>query len=127
MPKHIDRASCIHLTHKYASFHGCTLEEMGIILGIYALIECPLLIGLSLMLGKYLGGFGGAFLLLLLVFAVITFFILLRQTAKFIGRLRKGRPAGYLKLRLKQVLSDNFGMTIPYITRDGHWITRRRL
>lgn len=127
MPKYNDRASCKHLTHKYASFHGCTLEEMGIILGIYAAIELPIIIGLSLALSKYLGGFWGAFLLLFLVLAMLTFFIFLKQTAKRIGHIRKGRPAGYLKLRFRQMMFEKFGVTIPYVMRNGQWITRRRV
>ena len=119
MPKYDDRASCKHLTHKYASFHGCTLEEMGIILGFYAIVELPILIGLSLMLGAYLGGFWGAFLLQTLFFALLTFFILLKQTAKRVGKIRKGRPAGYLKLRFRQIMNEKCGTCIPYVIRNG--------
>ena len=73
MSKVKDRASSQHLTHKYASFHGCTLGEMSIILGIYAVIEIPIMLILAGFLKRYLGGFFGSFLLLFLVFGVLIF------------------------------------------------------
>lgn len=122
-----DQASCKYLTHTHASFHGCTVDEMAMILGIYALIEIPIMLLLATILAKYLGGFLGALLLLFLVFAMLTFFVLLRITAKRIGRIRKGRAAGYLKLRFRQFMYEQFGVSHPYITRNGHWSTRRRI
>ena len=101
MPKYNDRASCKYLTHKYASFHGCTLEEMAIILGCYAAVEIPIMLALSAAFGHYLGGFFGAFLLLFLIFSMLTFFIFMRITAKKIGKARKGRPCWIFKIKNK--------------------------
>lgn len=122
----IDRPSAQYLTHKYASFHGCTLGEMAIILGVWSLIEFPFLMGLSIWLGRYLGGFFGALLLLLLLFAAFTFFVLLKVTAKRIGALRKGRAAGYLSLQTRQWLHRYFGIQPPFVYRLGTWSTQRR-
>ncbi len=122
-----ERASCQHLTHKYASFHGCTLGEMWLILGICGLIEVPSIMIVSVFLSPYLGGYFGAMLLLFLGFSLLTFFVLLKQVALSIGRLRKGRPAGYLTLKARKILHQFLGFSLPYVTRNGTWITRRRM
>lgn len=127
MPKFNDKASCQHLTHKFASFHGCTLGEMWLILAVYAVIEIPILLVLAGFLSKYLGGYFGALLLLFLGFAMLTFFVLLKQTAKRVGKLRKGRPAGFLTLKSKQVLHQRLGTSISYVTRNGNWSTRSKM
>ncbi len=88
-------------------------------------METPILLLLASLLGPYLGGFCEALLLLLLLCAMLTFFVLLKQTAKWVGRVRKGRPPGYLKLRLRQWLHDKAGIKILYVVRNGRWITRR--
>lgn len=127
MPTFNDRASCQHLTYKFASFYGCTLGEMCLILAVYAVIELPILLVLAGFLSKYLGGYFGAFLLLFLGFAMLTFFILLKQTAKRVGKLRKGRPAGYLTLKSRQILHQYLGASTPYVTRNGNWSSRRKI
>lgn len=123
----IHRASCQHLTYKYTSFHGCTLGEMWMILGIYGAIEIPIILVSAGFLSTYLGGFFGSFLLLFLSSSILTFFVLLKLTAKKIGALRKGRPPGYLKLKIMQTLHHTVGIPIAHVTRNGHWSTRRKI
>lgn len=127
MPRYEDRASSKYLTHKYASFHGCTLSEMGVILGLYAAVELPMILILSVFLSPYLGGYLGSLLLLFLLFAMPTFFVFVRKTAERIGKLRKGKSAGYLKLRTFQLLNEKLGLTIPFINRCGRWCTQRSI
>jgi conjugative transfer region protein (TIGR03750 family) len=120
------KPTATHLTHPYASFFGCTLQEMWLILGAYFLIEIPFLLILSFFLSSYFGGFFRPFLLLILVFAALNFFVLLKQTAAFIGRLRKGRPPGYVTLKVRGLLHQYLGFSMPYVIRNGQWITRRK-
>tara|TARA_B100001996_G_C18647231_1_gene587893 strand:- start:418 stop:714 length:297 start_codon:yes stop_codon:yes gene_type:complete len=98
---------------------------MGGMLLAYAGIEIPILMVLAYCLRAYLGGFVGALLLLSLLCGVLTVFVLLKQTAKWVGRARKGRPPGYLKLRVRQGLHEKAGIKMPYVVRNGQWITRR--
>lgn len=127
MSQYSGHCSSKYLTHKHASFHGCTLEEMGVILAIYASIEIPLIFIFAVLSRHYLGGFIGALLLWFLFFAMLTFFVLLKRTAIYIGRLRNGRAAGYLKLRFKEILHQKFNLKIPYLIRNGKWITRKHV
>lgn len=126
MSQYQDYASSKYLTHKNASFYGCTLGEMGIILCAYAAIEIPFICIIAAMISDYLGGFVGAFLLLFLLCCVLTFFVFLKKTAGFIGKLRQDRAPGFLKLRVRQVMHELLGVKISYIVRSGYWITRRR-
>lgn len=125
MSQYQDNASSKYLTHKNASFYGCTLEEMGIILCTYAAIEIPIICIIAAITSKYLGGFVGAFLLLFLLCCLLTFFVFIKRTASYIGKLRQDRAPGFLKLRFRQVLHEQFGINIPYVVREGTWITRR--
>lgn len=127
MPAENKMLSSKHLTHKFASFHGCTLDEMGLILGIYAAVEIPVMLILSMMTKHYLGGFIGALLLYFLFFAMLTFFVLLKKTATYIGNLRKDKSPGFLTLRFKQICHTKFNLKIPYVTRSGLWQTRRHI
>lgn len=127
MSKYIDRASCKHLTHKYASFHGCTLGEMFVLTGLYAGIELPIVGVLAAFIGPYVGGYWGGFLLLLLAFSMVGFFLVVPKAASRVGMIRKGRPAGYLKLRFRQLCHQKFGLSIIYVCRNGSWSTRRKI
>lgn len=126
MSKHT-RASCNHLTHQYASFHGCTLAEVWVILGCCAVIGLLIDAVLSMYTAKYLNGYFGAFLLTFLINVPITYFLAMPQIAKALGRHRKGRPAGYLTLKMSQLKNRYLGFGILYTTRNGIWTTRRHI
>lgn len=119
--------SSLYLTHKYASFHGCTLAEMFMILGVWLALECVVMIIIAIVLGHYVGGFLGAMLLQSLLAIPFAFFVLTQYTAKWIGRMRVGRPAGYLKLRTRLWLHEVLGVSLVYVfvKERSVWITQR--
>ncbi len=127
MSKQREAPSARYLTHPFASFYGCTLNEMFLILGVYAVIEMPVMLILAGFLSKYVHGYLGALLLVFLVMAPVTFFVLLKKTAIKIGRLRIGKPPGFLMLNSKKQLHQYFGMKIEYITPKGRWCTKRTM
>lgn len=112
------RASGKYLTHKYASWFGCTLEEVAVIVLIYFVFDLLISAILALWLGKF-------FLLFLGLF-VISFF-LIKLTAYRIGKIKEGRQEGFLMLQIRLLCADKFGASIPFLRRCGQWITRRRL
>lgn len=116
----MSRPSCKYLTHKHASFHGCTLQEMAIIAGVYIGMDLVIATLVKLFVGK-------GFVLSLLILIGITFFVLIKATAKRLGKMRKGKPAGYLTLRWGKFLHDKFGVAIPYVTRNGQWMTKKEV
>ncbi len=119
------RPSCQYLTHKHATFFGCTLAETGWLIGILAAIQLPLITGLAFPLGHYLGGFWGAFLIEFLIAVLLTRFVLLTQIAKRIGERRQGKPAGYLRWRFRWWCYQHLGVPLPLVIRQGVWSTRR--
>lgn len=121
------KPSCRYLTHPHASFHGCTLNEMGIIIVTYIAVEVPMAFVLAALLQNELGGYLGALLLVLLVMAILTFFVLIKQTAKLLGYIRQGKPNGYLKHRVAYLLYQYCGKRMPYVVWKGSWITRRHI
>lgn len=120
-------SSSLYLTHKYASFHGCTLAEMFIILGCWLALEFSVMSLIAILFGHYVGGFLGAMLLQSLLAIPFAFFVLTKYTAKWIGTVRVGRAAGYLKLRTRLWLHEVLGMSLAYVfvKERSVWITQR--
>ena len=112
-----DRASCRYLTHKYAAFSGCTLEEVSYIVLAYLLIDITLSAVLAFIWGNF-------FIFLVMVF--LASILLIRTTCKLIGKFKEGKQPGYLVLRFKYLLHEKFGLAIPFVTRKGKWSIRRR-
>ena len=113
-----DKASCKHLTHKHASYNGCTLEEVLIIAAVYFVIDILVSIVLTLFYGMFF------------LFFVVTFsisIVLWKKTTKRIGKLKEGKQVGYLTLRTRQWLHKKFGIPLPFATSRGIWSTRRRV
>ena len=121
------KPSCRYLTYPYAPFHGCTMKETIMIMLIYVILETPLSLILAYFLQGLLGGYVGALLLISMVLILITFLILIKQTAKLLGKLRQGKPPGYIKMKTDYVLYRSLGKPIPYILREGYWLTRRHI
>ena len=114
----LDRANCKHLTHKHASFLGCTIEEVCIIAVIYLILDTILAVILAL--------FFGMFFLFFIGFFICSYF-LVRFTARKLGSFKEGKQQGFVILRLKQKLNNTLGLAVPFITRQGAWATRRRI
>lgn len=115
------------LTYPHTPFHGCTMNETVMIMLIYLILETPLSLILAYFLQGLLGGYVGALLIIIMVFILITFLILIKQTAKLLGKLRQGKPPGYIKIKTDYVLYLLLGKPIPYILHQGYWLTRRHI
>lgn len=113
-----ERASCKHLTHKYASYFGCTLNEMLMISAVSFAVGFLL----SLVLALFLGNF---FLILIGIF-IITYGVI-RVVARKVGKTKENRQQGYVELKMKQYVAKQMNWRIPYVVRQGHWSTRRRV
>ena len=109
-------ANCKHLTHKYASFFGCTIEEVCVIAVIYLVLDLILSIILALFFGKLFLWFIGFFVLA---------YFLIRITARKVGSFKENKQQGFLILKIKQKLSQKLGFPVPYITYSGRWSFRR--
>ena len=114
-----------YLTHPYPSFYGCTLRETYQLIAVLAVIQLPIITVCSLLLGHYLGGFVGAFLVGVVVAFLLTRFVFLPRLARWIGRKRAGKPPGALRWQIKWWCHRHLGTAFPLVTRRGVWSTRR--
>lgn len=113
-----DRASCKHLTHKYASFFGCTIEEVCIMAVIYLILDIICAVILSIFFGMFFIFFIGFF---------ICSYFLVRFTARKLGTFKENKQQGYPLLKLKQKLNQTIGLSVPFITQKTAWSARRRI
>jgi conjugative transfer region protein (TIGR03750 family) len=104
------------LTHKYPAFLGCTLEEVFVVISVYLMADLFLSMAFSLA--------WGSFFLFLVGFFVVSLF-LISWTCRGIGSFKANKQPGYLLLRLKQGLNKTLGFPVPFVTRQGRWLTRR--
>lgn len=112
------KANCKFLTHKHASFFGCTLQEALV-------ITCIFLAGnifLSILSMIFLGSFFLSFVILF-IFSIF----LIKITAQHVGRFKIGRQEGYLSLLFLKILHEKFNLEIPFVDREGRWLTRRSI
>lgn len=119
--------SAKHLTHKYASIHGCTLSEVLVIFSGYFVAQVIIALATSFFLRSYLGGYIGALLLQLLPMFLFTFFVLLPKTGLYLSKCREGKPAGFVSRQTHYVLHKYLKLPIPFVTAEytGCWSTRR--
>lgn len=112
------RASCRYLTHPYAAFLGCTLDEVLVMTGVYLLGDLLLSLLFALCGGSF-------FLCFLIAFSVSL--IAIRGTCRLVGLMKENKQPGYLSLRCKQWLHHTFGYQSALVTRQGYWLTRRSI
>jgi len=112
------RASCKYLSHKYASYFGCTINEVFLISLVYLVID--------LVISLFIGLFTGTFFLIFVATFILSYF-LIRFTARRVGQFKIGRQQNYVMLKLQQFFHEKWNFNIPFITRKGKWTTRRHL
>ena len=93
-------------------FKGCSSSELGIIVGVAALVWLPVSLLLAGLMGAVTMGFGLAG-----IGIVATVLI----TAGVFQRLKRGRPDGYYQQRFLIALSDYGLRRSPFIRRSGAW------
>ena len=95
-----------------AIFKGCSSSELGMIVGVAALIWLPVSLLLAGLMGAVTMGFGIAG-----VGVVATVIV----TAGLFQRLKRGRPEGYYQQRIAIRLDDIGLRRSPFIRRSGAW------
>jgi len=95
-----------------AIFKGCSSSELGIIVGVAALIWLPVSLLLAGLMGAVTMGFGMAG-----VGVVGTVIVM----AGLFQRLKRGRPDGYYQQQISIWLSDHGLRRSPFIRRSGAW------
>ncbi|WP_029134102.1 TIGR03750 family conjugal transfer protein [Sedimenticola selenatireducens] len=95
-----------------AIFKGCSSSELGMIVGVAALIWLPVSLLLAGLMGAVTMGFGIAG-----VGVVATVVV----TAGLFQRLKRGRPEGYYQQRIAIRLDDIGLRRSPFIRRSGAW------
>lgn len=101
-----------------AIFKGCSSSELGMIVGVAALIWLPVSLLLAGLMGAVTMGFGIAG-----VGVVATVIV----TAGLFQRLKRGRPEGYYQQRIAIRLDDIGLRRSPFIRRSGAWDIGRSL
>ena len=95
-----------------AIFKGCSSSELGIIVGVAALIWLPVSLLLAGLLGAVTMGFGLAG-----VGVVGTVIVM----ASLFQQLKRGRPDGHYQQRFSIWLSDCGLRRSPFVRRSGAW------
>jgi conjugative transfer region protein (TIGR03750 family) len=95
-----------------AIFKGCSSSELGMIVGVAALIWLPVSLLLAGLMGAVTMGFGIAG-----VGVVATVIV----TAGLFQRLKRGRPEGYYQQRIAIRLDDIGLRRSPFTRRSGAW------
>ena len=95
-----------------AIFKGCSSSELGVIVGVAALIWLPVSLVLAALMGAVTMGFGLAG-----VGVVATVVV----TATFFQRLKRNRPDGYYQQRFAIWLHDKGLRRSTLIRRSGSW------
>ena len=101
-----------------AIFKGCSSSELGIIVGVAALVWLPVSLLLTGLMGAVTMGFGVA------AIGVVGTVILM---AGLFQRLKRGRPDGYYQQQTALWLSDHGLRRTSFIRRSGAWDIGRTL
>ncbi len=95
-----------------AIFKGCSSSELGLIVGVAALIWLPVSLLLAGLMGAVTMGFGIAG-----VGVVATVIVM----ASLFQRLKRGRPDGYYQQQLLIWLDDRGLRRSRFVRRSGTW------
>ena len=95
-----------------AIFKGCSSSELGVIVGVAALVWLPVSLLLAGLMGAVTMGFGLAG-----VGVVGTVIVM----ASVFQRLKRGRPDGYYQQQASIWLSDHGLRRAPFVRRSGAW------
>lgn len=95
-----------------AIFKGCSSSELGVIVGVAALIWLPVSLLLAWLMGAVTMGFGIAG-----VGVVATVIV----TASLFQRFKRGRPDGYYQQQIMIWLDDHGLRRSSFVRRSGAW------
>ena len=95
-----------------AIFKGCSSSELGVIVGVAALIWLPVSLLLGWLMGAVTMGFGIAG-----VGVVATVVVM----ASLFQRLKRGRPDGYYQQQMMIWMDDHGLRRSSFVRRSGAW------
>src|SRR6056297_2867296 len=95
-----------------AIFKGCSSRELGMIVGLAALVWLPVSLAVAALAGAVTMGFGLAGIGIVATTVAI---------AALFQRLKRNRPDGYYQQRLALWLDARGMKRAPYIRRSGWW------
>ena len=95
-----------------AIFKGCSSSELGVIVGVAALVWLPLSLILAGLAGAVTMGFGIAGIGIVATVLVM---------ASLFQRLKRNRPDGYYQQRIVLWLDDRRIKLSPFVRRSGAW------
>ena len=95
-----------------AIFKGCSSSELGVIVGVAALVWLPLSLILAGLAGAVTMGFG---------IAGIGIVATVLAMASLFQRLKRNRPDGYYQQRVVLWLDDRRIKRSPFVRRSGAW------
>ena len=95
-----------------AIFKGCSSSELGMIVGLAALVWLPVSLAVAALAGAVTMGFGLAGIGIVATTVAI---------AALFQRLKRNRPDGYYQQRLALWLDARGLKRAPYIRRSGWW------
>ena len=95
-----------------AIFKGCSSSELGVIVGVAALVWLPFSLILAGLAGAVTMGFGIAGV------GIVATVLLM---ASLFQRLKRNRPDGYYQQRIVLWLDDRGLRPSPFVRRSGAW------
>ena len=95
-----------------AIFKGCSSSELGVIVGVAALVWLPVSLLLAGLMGAVTMGFG---------LAGVGVVATVVATASLFQRLKRNRPDGYYQQRFVIWLNDRGLRCAPFVRRSGAW------
>lgn len=95
-----------------AIFKGCSSSELGVIVGVAALVWLPVSLILAGLAGAVTMGFGIAGV------GIVATVLLM---ASLFQRLKRNRPDGYYQQRIVVWLDDRGVRRSPFVRRSGAW------
>ena len=95
-----------------AIFKGCSSSELGVIVGVAALVWLPVSLILAGLAGAVTMGFGIAGV------GIVATVLLM---ASLFQRLKRNRPDGYYQQRIVLWLDDRGLRRSPFVRRSGAW------
>ncbi len=95
-----------------AIFKGCSSSELGVIVGVAALVWLPVSLILAGLAGAVTMGFGIAGV------GIVATVLLM---ASLFQRLKRNRPDGYYQQRIVLWLDDHGLRRVPFVRRSGAW------
>lgn len=93
-------------------FNGCSSSELGVIVGVAALVWLPVSLVLAGLAGAVTMGFG---------LAGIGVVATVLATASLLQRLKRNRPDGYYQQRLIIWVDDHTVRRSRFLRRSGPW------